>query len=184
MYIDARILLLVAMGLLALLAALYVLWPLLRRAEIVEQIQGDNRREQNIAIVREQLTELERLLESGGVDDQQYAARRDELERGLYLDIAGQESVAEQRANGRSGAMLAGAGLLALALPLAALALYWQLGTPDIVQKLAVAKQPISDVPLNDEGKPDVEAMVYSLHQQLREKPDNPYHRWKIAGLL
>ena len=158
---------------LSIVAVSYLVLPLFRTADEVV----DDRKEQNIRIVREQLTELEGSFERGEVESEQYSQRRDELEQSLLLDVSGQgESVARPKTSSSSWVS---AGFLALFVPIAAVALYLYLGTPN-AQQLA-AEKPKPEVPLTADGKPDIDKLVNSLHDKLRKNPDND-QGWYMLG--
>ena len=158
---------------LSLVAVGYLVLPLFRTSDEVV----DDRKEQNIQIVREQLTELEGSFERGEVESEQYSQRRDELEQSLLLDVSGQgESVARPKTSSSSWVS---AGFLALFVPISAVALYLYLGTPNAQQLAAESAQP--KVPLTADGKPDIEKLVTSLHDKLRKNPDND-QGWYMLG--
>ena len=158
---------------LSLVAVGYLVLPLFRTSDEVV----DDRKEQNIQIVREQLTELEGSFERGEVESEQYSQRRDELEQSLLLDVSGQgESVARPKTSSSSWVS---AGFLALFVPISAVALYLYLGTPNAQQLAAESAQP--KVPLTADGKPDIEKLVTSLHDKLRKNPGND-QGWYMLG--
>ena len=105
-------------GLLLLAVAILVM-PLFR----TQDESSDNRREQNIQIVREQMAELESSFERAEVESDQYHARRAELEQALYLDVD-VDGAAEQVRNKTSTTSRVSAGFVLLFVPMAALALY------------------------------------------------------------
>ncbi len=78
--------------LLALVAALFVFWPLWRHHRQLQQegVYGEaERRTANLVIFEERLEELERDLEEGGLDQDQFEALKHELERSLLRDVSG-----------------------------------------------------------------------------------------------
>ena len=158
---------------LSIVAVAYLVLPLFRTADEVV----DDRRDQNIQIVREQLTELEGSFERGEVESEQYRERRDELEQALLLDVDG-ESEPVQKPKTSSSSWVS-AGFLALFVPISALALYLYLGTPNAQQIAIDTAKP--EVPLTADGKPDIDKLVSSLHDKLRQNPDND-QGWYMLG--
>ncbi|PWQ95000.1 c-type cytochrome biogenesis protein CcmI [Leucothrix arctica] len=158
---------------LLIIAVAYVLLPLFRTTDEVV----DDRKQQNILIVREQVAELESSFERGEVDSDQYRERRDELEQSLLQDVSGQSDSAV--ANKTSTSSWMSAAFLVLFIPMAAIALYLELGTPN-AQVLAEQSKP-QEVPLTADGKPDIEKLVSSLHDKLRKNPANA-EGWYMLG--
>lgn len=158
---------------LLLVAVAYLLLPLFRTADEII----DDRNEQNIQIVREQLAELEGSFERGEIENEQYSQRRDELEQALLLDVSGDSEFVVKHKTSTSSWM--SAGFLALFVPISAIALYLFLGTPDAQQIAKETAKP--EVPLTADGKPDIEKLVGSLHDKLRKNPDNA-QGWYMLG--
>ena len=158
---------------LSIVAVCYLVLPLFRTADEIV----DDRKEQNIRIVREQLTELEGSFERGEVESEQYSQRRDELEQTLLVDVSGlDELVARPKTSSSSWVS---AGFLALFVPISAVALYLYLGTPNAQQLAVDTAKP--EVPLTADGKPDIDKLVTSLHDKLRKNPDNE-QGWYMLG--
>ena len=158
---------------LLIVAVGYLLLPLFRTADEIV----DDRRDQNIQIVREQLAELERSFERGEIESEQYSQRRDELEQALLSDVGDESEPVLKRKT--SSSSWASAGFLGLFVPVAAIALYLYLGTPNAQQLVLDNTQP--EVPLTADGKPDVDKLVSSLHDKLRQNPDND-QGWYMLG--
>lgn len=107
---------------LALLTALAIMWPLLRRNdEAVDRADGA------IAIFRDQLGEVDRDTERGIISGVEAEAARTEIKRRL---IAADKARGPASASGTSGRNVLIA--FAFATPLAGAALYTQLGAPGI----------------------------------------------------
>ena len=166
---------------LLLLSVAYLLLPLFRTADEVV----DNRKQQNIRIVQEQMVELENSFEKAEVDDEQYRARRSELEQALLLDVGSDESditpigAGDIKSEGASKTTWMSAVLLAFAVPASAVALYLYLGTPNAVELAKVSPEP--EVPLTADGKPDIEKLVKNLHTKMLENPENA-QGWYMLG--
>lgn len=160
---------------LLLVAVAFLVVPLFR----TQDESGDNRREQNIQIVREQMAELESSFERAEVESDEYHARRAELEQALYLDVDGD---AEQVRNKASTTSRVSAGFVMLFVPMAALAFYLYLGSPQAPQMIEEARNnPPAEIPLKADGTPDVEKLVASLHDKLRKSPANA-EGWYMLG--
>ncbi len=142
----------------ATMALAWVLPALLRRrgAGVVMQSRASN-----LALLKDQLAELESDLVAGTLSRQQYQHAREDLERRALEEA--REAV-EPAAPARAGWT---AVVLAVSIPLCAAALYWQFGTPQ-------AMSPESDV--RNAGQPtpqEVEAMVAKLAARLAQTPDD-----------
>ena len=118
-------------GLMGVIAALFLLRPLWRgdRTDLGE-------REASIAVLRDQLRELERDREAGRIGNEEARAAKVEIERrALAADRLG--SGARVQPGWRAG-LVAGAAILT---PVATLLLYFELGTPKLVQRSAAVMQ-------------------------------------------
>ena len=96
-----------------LIALAFVLPPALQRSTETNVKSDDERRQANILVYRDQLSELEADLRNGIVSEEQYAQDRDEIERRLLEDTAGVSSkkTAAAPANGRTTAYVLGLGI-------------------------------------------------------------------------
>ena len=139
---------------LAALALALVLRPLLARRGAA----GVSRREANIAIYRDQRRELDADLAAGKLAPGEHEKARAELEARLLEDVDAPSELARAPRGGRRTALLVG-----VALPLAALAVYFTVGTP-----AAVTAEQIDD-------------MVGRLAARLREDPEDA-EGWKMLG--
>lgn len=128
------------------------------------------REEYDVAVYKDQLGEVDRDLDRGLLTDEQAAAARTEIQRRLLAAAAAAEASDPASTAGGIGGVAVSLGLL---LPLGALSFYLFLGTPDYPNRpiaergheIAAAKQ--------RQGLPDVEAMVRSLEEKLKNKPDD-----------
>ncbi len=166
-------------GLLTVMALCYVLPPLLQRAEATT----DERERANVTIYRDQFSELERDLRDGVLDGEQYEQGRLELQRRLLEDIAPTQSDgvgANSARGGRATAIILGG-----AIPLLAVLLYSQIGTPKAlsldpqVMSSRQANEPMAaDAPAGggQPGQPtqqEIEERVAKLAARLKENPDD-----------
>ena len=125
----------------------------------------------NLAIIRDQLAELERDLSNGTLSQQQYQQAREDLERGA-LEEAGDDRGQDTR---QSSAAWRTALTLGIAIPLCAALLYSQLGNRDALLLQA------SSEPGHDFKPGEVEAMVTRLAARLEQTPDDG-NGWALLG--
>lgn len=145
-------------------AALLVLPPLLQR-ETTQR--GGSRRSAIVAVCRDQLRELDAELDSGLLTRERYDDARADVERRLLGEYSEDEDEGEAggtRRRGRSAAIAIG-----IALPLAAVAVYWLVGSP---QSFAPQNGSGSERPHALDAA-QVEAMVTRLAARLDESPED-----------
>ena len=148
-------------------ALLFLLWPLLRAPRAGASVQAAN-----LSIYRDQFAELERDLRLGVLEAGQYEAARAELQRRL-LDEAGDASTTPASAP-RSSRVTALA--IALALPVMAGLLYWQLGEPQALDPARLAPPDASNI-----TQEEFEAMTAQLAARLQANPDDA-EGWTMLG--
>jgi cytochrome c-type biogenesis protein CcmH len=148
-------------------ALLFLLWPLLRAPRAGASVQAAN-----LSIYRDQFAELERDLRLGVLEAGQYEAARAELQRRL-LDEAGDASTTPAIAP-RSSRVTAAA--IALALPVMAALLYWQLGEPQALDPARLAPPDASNI-----TQEEFEAMTAQLAARLEANPDDA-EGWAMLG--
>ena len=166
-------------GLLAF-ALLYVLPPVLR-VEAARSQEDDARREANIAIYRDQLSELEADLRNGIVSEEQYVQDRDDIERRL-LEDTGKETTKRKPAQ-ISGTMRKHAYLVGVGLALVAVIFYLRVGSPDGITNAATnsavtnaAGPAAADAPAAPSGErsqAQIEANVAALAKRLQANPSD-----------
>ncbi len=147
-----------AAAILVVLVVVLLLPPLLKGRVTARA----DRREANLAVFRDQETELEKEKAAGTLSEADYRQAREELQRRL-LDEVG---AVEDAAVGRQGPSKSTAIVLALLLPAAALLGYLALGNPKALD------------PRNVQGEPPVSAeqinsMVEKLASRLKEHPED-----------
>ncbi|MBP2296638.1 c-type cytochrome biogenesis protein CcmI [Azospirillum rugosum] len=136
----------------------------------------DARADFDLEVYRDQLAELERDQARGLISETQAAAAKAEIGRRMLAIADHKGSTSQPAAAPRSGKVLA--GLLVLALPLGALAVYGKLGRPEL------PAQPLASRDLNQErGAPpkNVLAALEKLKAQLDQNPDDA-QGWSILG--
>ena len=157
-------------------ALLYVLPPAFRAAAS-QATEETARRNANIAIYRDQLSELEDDLRNGIVSQEQYAQDRDDIERRLLEDTATEKTATKPiqiSADTRKHAYLLGVGLA-----LVAVIFYLRVGTPDAVTNAATpstantpAAAPATE-PGGERSQEQIEANVAALAKRLQSNPSD-----------
>ncbi|MBK1681679.1 c-type cytochrome biogenesis protein CcmI [Rhodocyclus tenuis] len=156
-------------ALLVAAAILIMAVPLLRRdaAASSAAASGSNRREANLAILRDQLAELENERREGTLSDADFEQAKGELQRRLLEETQAEEAQpatapsAASAAAGRKSALL-----VLLALPIAIAAGYAALGEPRALNPQLT--QPASKV-----SEQQMLALVEQLAERLKAKPDD-----------
>ncbi|HEX6717492.1 MAG TPA: c-type cytochrome biogenesis protein CcmI [Pyrinomonadaceae bacterium] len=157
-------------ALLILIALAFVLPPALQRSNESELKIEDERKQANIAVYRDQLTELEADLRNGIVSKEQYAQDRDEIERRLLEDTA------TARPEKSSAAPLSARGtayLLGIGLPLIAIIFYLKVGEPDRINNPAPAAEPATMSAPAQRSQEQIEANVAKLAKRLESNPND-----------
>lgn len=124
-----------------------------------------NRREAlNVAIHRDRLAELEAERDAGNLSEEAFEQARNELERDLLVDVEpGEETAATAPpTSGRWAGVL-----VAVAVPLLAVGLYWQLGAVKLVG--ADSGPPHPPQAAGEPQAGDLEAAVEELKQRVEE---------------
>jgi cytochrome c-type biogenesis protein CcmH len=146
-------------------ALAWVLPPLLRRrgrGEVSRQVS-------NLAILRDQLAELDADLRNGTLSPEQHARARVEIERRTLEEVAGEAPATGRKAGGHAAAIVVG-----ILMPLLAFFLYLATGAPD-----ALSPQGLHG---NGAISPaEVEQMVSRLAARLEANPDDP-KGWSLLG--
>ena len=148
-------------------ALAWVLWPLLRPtpARSVEHSAA------NVTIFKDQFADLDADLARGTISAEQYAESKSELERRLLDEARSPESVRIERLPPRWPAVI-----VAVIAPIAAAALYWQLGTPD-----ALSPQAVSAHDASQPSREQIDAMIAQVKQRLEKEPNN-VEGWAILA--
>lgn len=145
-----------------------LIWPLLRTRNTVSYA----RQEQNIHYAKERLEELEAQLKNASISATDYEALKLEIETTLAHDIdiannAPQEDVAGPRRPNKIAI-----SLLAVFLPLSALGVYLQVGTPKALETVAAESRP---------NQQQVDDMISGLEKRLEENP-NDLEGWQVLS--
>jgi cytochrome c-type biogenesis protein CcmH len=162
---------------LMLAAALaFLLPPLLRKEQAVDHVQRD---QLNLAVLRDQLRELEADREAGLIEQGAYESARHELERRVAEEVLPQEAVANATGSGKRWV----AGAVGVAVPIIAISTYMLIGSPEAMdpaqQQVAAAHQQNS----HEVTQEQIEGMVASLAARLKNEPDN-IEGWHMLARL
>lgn len=165
---------------LILMALAFVLPPVLQRSKEVQlktdAKSEDERRQANIAVYRDQLSELGADLRNGIVSEEQYAQDRDEIERRLLEDTA---TASAKKSAASPATALTTAYVLGLGIPFIAIIFYLKVGEPVLIENpnavisppAATASGPASG-PM--ERSPDqIAANVDKLAKKLESNPND-----------
>ncbi|MEM9305499.1 MAG: c-type cytochrome biogenesis protein CcmI [Pseudomonadota bacterium] len=157
-------------ALLALLAVGFVLWPLLRGEDAEFSRQARE--------IRKQLASLDRAHADGHVEDDGYARRREALQRQLG-------ALAETVTPVAGGRMTAAA--LALTVPIAAVFIYQQIGTPQAMSLLATTTPAGGQAPAaaqtadGQQAALGLDEAIANLERRLDADPDD-IEGWYLLG--
>lgn len=138
--------------------------PLLRRAPAAETASDASVR----AFYLAQREQLKRDLDNGALSPQAHARADEELQRDLLQDLAMRRAPGARLGGQRAG--LAAACVMTVAVPVAAVLLYGQLGNPRAAATLAMASAP---EPHAQEADNDMALAINALAQRLRASPDD-----------
>ena len=119
----------------------------------------------NLSVYRDQIQELDADLASGTLDEAQHASARSDLERRVL-----EESAAGDTAPRMAGGSRWPVVVVALAVPVLAIGLYFLVGTPEGLEPQIETVQPEQNHPTTPE---QIEAMVAGLAERLKSEPDN-----------
>ena len=171
----------VVCALMILIALAFVLPPALQRGEETNVKIDDERKNANIAVYRDQLSELEADLRNGIVSQEQYPQDRDEIERRLLEDT---EIASGKRSTAAPALAKNTAYVLGLGLPLIAVLFYLRVGAPDRIEN----PNPVSAPPPSaassappERSQEQIEANVVSLAKRLESNP-NDVQGWTMLA--
>ncbi len=154
----------------------FLLLPLTRRSSTTD------RNEYDAKVYRDQLGEVDRDLERGVLSQDQAQAARTEIERRLLACISedGETGSGQtQETSGGKGSLVL-IGVLAVALPVGAMSLYLELGSPNVPafplnedRARALAKERAKTA--------EIEQMIDTLAKRMEEKPGD-IRGWQLLG--
>jgi len=168
----------IVVALLVLLALWFVLPSLLQTEK--KETRGELRAA-NVSIYQDQSRELDADLKNGLISHEQYEREKEELERRLLEDV--KALGAQSASNYSSPATRNLAYGVALAIPIAAVALYFAVGNPGaLTPSAATADMPL---PASQQGgvmtPQQIEANVAKLSRRLEANP-NDAQGWVMLG--
>ncbi|WP_286890143.1 c-type cytochrome biogenesis protein CcmI [Achromobacter sp. UBA2119] len=146
--------------------------PLLRRTPAAETASDASVR----AFYLAQREQLRRDLANGALSPQAHARADEELQRDLLQDLAMRRDPCARLGGQRAG--IAAACVLTVAVPVAAVLLYGQLGNPRAAATIAMAQAP---EPHAQEADNDMALAINALAQRLRASPDDA-DGWYMLG--
>jgi len=163
-------------ALLVLLALWFVLPPFLQQGE---ETKKDDRRAANLLVYQDQYQELEADLKNGLIAQEQFQQEKEELERRLLDDVKAKstDSPVPPSAGRKFGYGVAAA------VPIAAVALYFVVGTPKALSPSAAANQMSGPAAQQGDARSQqqMEANVAKLAERLKQNP-NDAEGWQMLG--
>ena len=157
-----------AAGMLLALGLAFVAVPLLR----TPRHSASGRVAEIASLYREQLAELERDRETGLLAPEQYEPAAAELKRRMLGDAAPDAPSGQETSPARRLPRWALPALIGIAIPLAAVSLYLQLGAPQALNP---------PTPPDQFTARDIEAMVEGLAVRMKQTPDD-VRGWTMLG--
>ena len=150
---------------LLLAAVLLLVLPLLGKTALTV-VDGEQR---NLNIARQQLAELKRQLQEGGLSQEQFDEQYLELQLSLNDELQAEPVEQGQGGNGRWAIPV-----ILIFVPIVSLALYFQLADPEALQKAEVQQQ-------NSKAAASVRGMVVKLADRLKQNPQD-MEGWLMLG--
>ncbi|CAN5837658.1 hypothetical protein BH18ACI4_BH18ACI4_18800 [soil metagenome] len=161
------------------IALAFVLPPLMQNSGI--KTDSSDQKEANVAVYRDQISELETDLANGIVSREQFDQDRDEIERRLLEDVASSSPVSSRPlkpAKEGLGVVYA----VALGLPILAVAFYLRIGNPYAAPTMRTASPPAMAPTANEDvSQQRIEANVASLAKRLEQNPRD-LEGWKMLA--
>jgi len=160
-------------ALLVVLALAFVLPPLLRKSENVENNAdniGDDQRSLTLEVYRDQFEELNNDLKIGTISQDQFDKAKQDIERNMLEDIAQLEQNAQRKLQVGSVGAKASAVVMVICMPVLAFALYssWGAGEAGLNPDAATPQ-----VAASEHNEVNIEALVEQLHERLKAQPDD-----------
>jgi cytochrome c-type biogenesis protein CcmH len=161
------------------IALAFVLPPLLQGSDSKTSESGQ--KEANIAVYRDQISELEADLANGVVSRDQFDQDKEEIERRLLEDVRSSGAVSSRPLN----PVKEGRGVVyavALGLPILAVAFYLRIGNPNATPTQRTASTPaVAPSESGDVSQQRIEANVGALAKRLEQSPAD-LEGWKMLG--
>jgi cytochrome c-type biogenesis protein CcmH len=156
------------------IALAFILPTALQKNEKTQRELADDRKHANIAVYRDQLSELEADLQNGIISKDQYTQDRDEIQRRLLEDTA-TAATAKQKTAAAAPATRNTAYALAAGLPLVAVIFYLQIGNPKAIsdpESAGAAPQGVA-AEGGQRTQAQIEASVAALAKRLQSNPND-----------
>lgn len=157
----------IAVAVLTVAALLIILPPLLR----VREKDDVSRKGLNITVYRDQLQELDNDFASGLLNEAEYEQAKQELETSLLQDVAAPDAQVRSISAGTTSAVI-----IALALPMFAGLLYFQLGAPQ-----SLGEKEISATSLQFMSAEQLKETASTLQRALLDDPEDG-EKWAVLG--
>ena len=156
-------------ALLVIIALAFILPPLLQLPGTTQSASDKERREANIEIYRDQLSELEADLHNGIVSKEQYQQDREEIERRLLEDVKLSESETKTTVDFKKRNVVYA---LAIGLPLIAVLFYLKVGE---LKALSPSETPRAAAQPSGQmrSQQQIEANVSALVERLKSNPND-----------
>ena len=153
-----------------LIALVFVLPPALQRSTESDRKTEDERRQANIAVYRDQLSELESDLKNGIVSQEQYTQDREEIERRLLEDT--KSGTSERKASTTAATARYTAYGIGIAIPLVTVVFYLNVGNPKAIE--GPPPTPIQSATGGGQRTQEqIEANVAALAKRLQSNPSD-----------
>ncbi len=156
---------LIGAALLLAVALAFLLLPLLRKAQAVDHVQRD---QLNLAVLRDQLRELEADREGCLIEPAAYDSARYELERRVAEEALPQATAPASDGGKRWTAVVVGA-----AVPVVAVSVYLLIGSPEAMDPAQQQVAAAHEQNAHEVTAEQIEGMVASLAARLQNEPDN-----------
>ena len=153
-----------------LIALVFVLPPALQRSAESDRKSEDERRQANIAVYRDQLSELESDLKNGIVSQEQYTQDREEIERRLLEDT--KSGTSERKASTTAATARNTAYAIGIAIPLVTVVFYLNVGNPKAIDGPPPTAAP-SGAMGGERTQEQIEANVAALAKRLQSNPSD-----------
>lgn len=165
---------------LSLVGALFVIWPTLyvgkkQKKALLENTQADSNEE----VFQQHFEDLERTRNRGEIDEQDYDALKQDLERTLVEENKNSQAFGEQPIIATFKSRLPLLSLL-FVLPLCVLLIYRVVGAKDDWQIYEMAVEKNNTV-IADERKALAEDLILQLQKRLRQRPKNTQNWYLLA---
>jgi cytochrome c-type biogenesis protein CcmH len=154
------------------IAFAFIMPTAMQRNESSQKAIAEERKLANIAIYRDQLSELEADLKNGIVSEDQYTQDREEIERRLLEDTA-TTSTATRKPASLAAVNKNTAYAIGVVLPVAAVIFYLQIGSPAAITDPTGGVSATQSAPTGERTQAQIDANVAALAARLKENPSD-----------